>query len=76
MKFLDRLLTIIVTATVTSAIWIVFGPALMSAAQGSEGQVSDTEATAPQTAPEGEDRLAPPAPTEPEAIRPPDRQPL
>lgn len=34
MKFMDRLLTIIITATLTSAIWIVFGGTIIEAAEG------------------------------------------
>jgi len=36
MKFVDRLLTIIVTATLTSAVWIVFGSTFLETATGSQ----------------------------------------
>ncbi|MEM7688422.1 MAG: peptidoglycan DD-metalloendopeptidase family protein [Pseudomonadota bacterium] len=38
MKFFDRLLTIVITATLTSAVWIVFGTAIIDAAEGDEEQ--------------------------------------
>lgn len=34
MKFMDRILTIVVTATLTSAVWIVFGSTVMESAAG------------------------------------------
>ncbi|MDY7098277.1 MAG: hypothetical protein SXU28_09085 [Pseudomonadota bacterium] len=33
MKFFDRLLTIVITATITSAVWIIFGSTFMEAAE-------------------------------------------
>ena len=46
MKFLDRLLTIVVTATLTSAVWIVAGGSLMENATG----ISQREAARPADA--------------------------
>jgi murein DD-endopeptidase MepM/ murein hydrolase activator NlpD len=67
MKFFDRLLTIIITATLTSAVWIVFGSTLMTLAEGNpstpaaeevrveEGKVLPAPATEPfPTGDEGE----------------------
>ncbi len=56
MKFFDRLLTIIVTATLTSAVWIVFGSTLFSLAEGNASQAPDAadlpqETDAPATPP-------------------------
>lgn len=65
MKFLDRLLTVVVTATLTSMVWIVAGGSLMDMA-GSESQ---RETTRPAEA-------APsPSPTETEASDPQDDEP-
>ena len=49
MKFFDRLLTIIITATLTSAFWIVFGTAIMKAAE--DTSAADPEAEAAPSAP-------------------------
>ncbi|MEM6584664.1 MAG: hypothetical protein AAF692_02815 [Pseudomonadota bacterium] len=60
MKFFDRLLTIVITATLTSAFWIVFGTAIMQAAE------DKTEADAPsEEAPVTVTEPAPTAPTAP-----------
>jgi murein DD-endopeptidase MepM/ murein hydrolase activator NlpD len=40
MTFFDRLTTILVTATLTSVVWIVFGGTLMELAEGREGEES------------------------------------
>ncbi|MBD2842005.1 hypothetical protein [Erythrobacter rubeus] len=37
MKFFDRLLTIVVTATLTSIVWIVFGSSLLEMADERQG---------------------------------------
>ena len=51
MKFFDRLLTIIITATLTSAVWIVFGTAIMKAAEaeGSPEATASDEAVSEET---------------------------
>lgn len=77
MKFFDRLLTIVITATLTSAVWIVFGTTIMEAAEDKkapdiEAQPSPTvEPSAPPTIEELDEvepiatpnRVAPPVPT-------------
>ena len=58
MKFFDRLLTIVITATLTSAFWIVFGTAIMQAAE------DNTETDAPiEEAPETATEPVPAAPS-------------
>ena len=52
MKFFDRLLTIVITATLTSAFWIVFGTAIMQAAEdNTETHAPIEEAPEPATVP-------------------------
>ena len=46
MSFVDRLLTVIVTATLTSAVWIVAGGSLMEMADGKNQQASTRPADA------------------------------
>ncbi|MEM7700977.1 MAG: hypothetical protein AAF251_03475 [Pseudomonadota bacterium] len=58
MKFFDRLLTIVITATLTSAVWIVFGTTLLKMA---EDVSTDEEPAAIEAEPEPQ---TPPQPVE------------
>ncbi|MGB3752586.1 MAG: M23 family metallopeptidase [Parerythrobacter sp.] len=52
MPFVDRLLTIIVTATLTSAVWIVAGGSIMENA-GADGQIGSTRPALAAPSPDG-----------------------
>jgi len=72
MKFFDRLLTIVITATLTSAVWIVFGTTLISMAEGGsteeEGETPElVEPPVPAPAIEPEAKETPSAPNIPVA---------
>lgn len=69
MKFFDRLLTIIVTATLTSAVWIVFGGALFEMAEG-RGSDADVSEPAPQPADRAPATPAAPSPSRPSPSAP------
>ena len=69
MKFFDRLLTIVITATLTSAVWIVFGTTLISMAEGESAkgkgetpEVVEPPAPTPIIAPEAVETPSAPAP--------------
>jgi hypothetical protein len=64
MKFFDRILTILITATLTSAVWIIFGDSIAKLA---EQQDEPTVVSAPANA----DQFGPP----PEPATPPVGQP-
>ncbi|MDA9918403.1 peptidoglycan DD-metalloendopeptidase family protein [Erythrobacter sp.] len=53
MKFADRLLTIVITATLTSAIWIIFGGTMIESASEKAGDDSDVVAEADSPEPGG-----------------------
>jgi len=87
MKFFDRLLTIVITATLTSAVWIVFGTTLISMAEGESAQESgeipelvDPPAPTPITPPElGQTPSPPITPAAPPIAEPsdsPDEAPI
>lgn len=62
MKFFDRLLTIVITATLTSAVWIVFGTTLLKMA---EDVSADEEPAVVEPAPQPlETPAVSPTPTE------------
>lgn len=85
MKFFDRLLTIIITATLTSAVWIVFGSAIFELAEGNSADepeaveavepAAPTIVAPPPAAPPVEDTVTPSAveaePTQAPAPTPP-----
>ena len=68
MKFFDRLLTIIITATLTSAVWIIFGGSLMQMAEDREAMPQEEvlpPAVEAQVAPQPSPLPSPPVVTEP-----------
>ncbi|MCK0128543.1 hypothetical protein [Erythrobacter sp. F6033] len=65
MKFIDRLLTIIITATLTSAAWIIFGGTAFEMANDRQ---DDGEPTTEEPAPV--------APTPAETVTPPSAPPI
>ncbi|MBV7267238.1 hypothetical protein [Erythrobacter ani] len=60
MKFFDRLLTIVVTATLTSVVWIVFGSSLLEMAK--DRQDSTEDMVAPGASPPPQPTFVPTAP--------------
>lgn len=68
MTFFDRLLTIVVTATLTSAVWIVFGAAFMDAAESGLAGAVTAPAPGDEETPAGEvSRVGPDGPVKGDA---------
>ncbi len=66
MKFFDRLVTILITATITSAFWIIFGNSIASMAEQQDETVESAPVLEPALPPDpAQTAPAPSAPVQP-----------